>query len=250
MSTMTASTKSTAVQAITSLINANGPSYPAKHPAKLLDALAQELGEDPLAGALYYSCLCWIFKEAAKKSVSREGLTEEIQKRCAFKKACAGELANILKEAYSADNLDRLKATKGTAFEDLCNSEGWPFVWGGEAEWTCSNGSVECFGHGEAELRVADREKLHSLLQKILPNLAYCSQEEIQEAIAKQLSADLDSEFEEFCEDDDYYEPVVEDYDFGYDVKDFCRKYGLEVIDFTYTGGDEGFEPYFRGRGW
>ena len=247
---MTISTKSSAIHAIATLINANGPAYPVKHPSELLDVLTQELGEDPLVGALYYSCLCGIFKEAAKKSVSREGLTEEIQKRCAFKKACAGELANILKEAYSADNLDRLKATKGTAFEDLCNSEGWPFVWGGEAEWTCSNGSVECFGHGEAELRVADREKLHSLLQKILPNLAYCSQEEIQEAIAKQLSADLDSEFEEFCEDDDYYEPVVEDYDFEYDLKEYCRKYGLQARDFSYKGKDGGFEAYFRGGRW
>ena len=247
---MNASTKTTAIHAIVTLINTEGPDFPAKHPAELLDALTQELGEDPLTGALYYSCLCGIFKEAAKKSVSLDDLAALIQTRCAFKKTYAGELANILKEAYSADNLDRLKATKGTAFEDLCNSDGWPFVWGGEAEWTCSNGSVECFGHGEAELRVADREKLHSLLQKILPNLAYCSQEEIQEAIAKQLREDLDGEFEEFCTEDDYYEPVVEDYDFGYNLKEYCRKYGLEAVDFTYTGGDDGFEPYFRGRRW
>jgi len=166
---MTASTKSLAIQAITALINANGPAYPAKHPSELLDTLTQGLGDDPLVGALYYSCLCGIFKEAAKKSVRLEGLTEEIQKRCAFKKACAGELANILKEAYSADNLDRLKATKGTAFEDLCNSEGWPFVWGGEAEWTCRDGFVGCNGHGEAMLRVADRKKLLTVLENCQP---------------------------------------------------------------------------------
>ena len=151
---MSVSTKSSAVQAITALINANGPAYPAKHPSELLDTLTQGLGDDPLVGALYYSCLCGIFKEAAKKSVRLEGLTEEIQTRCAFKKAYAGELAAILKEAYSADNLDRLKKAKGTAFEDLCDSAGWAYVWDGEAEWTCSNGFVECFGHGEAEIRV------------------------------------------------------------------------------------------------
>lgn len=215
-----------------------------------MDLNDEELGGDPLAGALYYSCLCGIFKEAAKKSVSLEGLTAEIQTRCAFKKAYAGELANILKEAYSADNLDRLKAAKGTACEDLCDSAGWSYVWDGEAEWTCSNGSVECYAHGEAEIRVADREKLHSLLQKALPNPDYCSKEEIQEAIAKQLSADLDREFGEFCEDDDYYEPVVEDYDFEYDLKEYCRKYGLQARDFSYKGKDGGFEAYFRGGRW
>ena len=65
-----------------------------------------------------------------------------------------------------------------------------------------------------------------------------------EEAIAKQLCADLDGEFEEFCEDDDYYEPVVEDYDFEYDMKQICPRYGLEAFDITYEGSDEGFEPY------
>ena len=59
-----------------------------------------------------------------------------------------------------------------------------------------------------------------------------------------QLCADLDGEFEEFCEDDDYYEPVVEDYDFEYDMKQICPRYGLEAFDITYEGSDEGFEPY------
>ena len=93
-------------------------------------------------------------------------------------------------------------------------------------------------------LRVADRKKLLTVLQKALLNFAYCSLEEIQEAIAKQLCADLDGEFEEFCEDDDYYEPVVEDYDFEYDMKQICPRYGLEAFDITYEGSDEGFEPY------
>lgn len=35
-----------------------------------------------------------------------------------------------------------------------------------------------------AEIRVADREKLLGLLQKVLPNFAYCSIEEIEDAIA------------------------------------------------------------------
>lgn len=49
---MNPSSKSTAIHAITSLINANGPTYPARHPAELLNALLQELGDDPLVGAL------------------------------------------------------------------------------------------------------------------------------------------------------------------------------------------------------
>lgn len=241
---MNYSTKTSAIHAITALINANGPTYPAKHPNELLDALVQELGDDPLVGALYYSCLCGIFREAAKKSTNLESLTALIQTRCAFKKAYAGELADVLMAVYSADNLTRLKKAKNAAFEDLCGLEDWPFVWEGEAEWTCRDGFVGCNGHGEAMLRVADRKKLLTVLQKALPNFAYCSLEEIQEAIAKQLCADLDGEFEEFCEDDDYYEPVVEDYDFEYDMKQICPRYGLEAFDITYEGSDEGFEPY------
>lgn len=39
---MAVSTKSSAIHAITALINANGPTYPAKHPAELLKKLMQE----------------------------------------------------------------------------------------------------------------------------------------------------------------------------------------------------------------
>ena len=129
---MNSSTKSSAIQAITSLINTNGPAHPSKYPQELLDHLVQELGDDPLVGALYYSCLCGIFKEAAKKNVSLESLTALIQTRCAFKKAYAGELADVLMSVYSADNLTRLKKAKNAAFEDLCGLEDWPFVWEGE----------------------------------------------------------------------------------------------------------------------
>ena len=48
---MTISTKSSAIHAIATLINANGPAYPVKHPSELLDVLTQELGEDPLVCA-------------------------------------------------------------------------------------------------------------------------------------------------------------------------------------------------------
>ena len=40
---MTASAKSSAVHAITTHINTNGPAYPAKHPAELLDALTYNI---------------------------------------------------------------------------------------------------------------------------------------------------------------------------------------------------------------
>ncbi len=166
---MNSSTKSSAIQAITSLINTNGPAHPSKYPQELLDHLVQELGDDPLVGALYYSCLCGIFKEAAKKNVSLESLTALIQTRCAFKKAYAGELADVLMSVYSADNLTRLKKAKNAAFEDLCGLEDWPFVWEGEAEWTCRDGFVGCNGHGEAMLRVADRKKLLTVLENCQP---------------------------------------------------------------------------------
>lgn len=48
---MNASTKTTAIHAIVTLINTEGPAFPAKYPAELLKKLMQELGDEPIVGA-------------------------------------------------------------------------------------------------------------------------------------------------------------------------------------------------------
>lgn len=72
----------------------------------------------------------------------------------------------------------------------------------------------------EAKL-IEDREELsgkiqtkcsfNKNLQKLLKKNPFMTKESIREFYEKKLKEYLDSEFEEYCTCDDYYEPVVED---------------------------------------
>ena len=53
----------------------------------------------------------------------------------------------------------------------------------------------------------------------------------------------MDSEFEEYCTCDDYYEPVVEDFELTYDVEHWCKENGFEVVSCEGDGSNGGYEP-------
>ena len=64
----------------------------------------------------------------------------------------------------------------------------------------------------------------------------------IREIYVKNLKEYLDREFEEYCTCDDYYQPVVEDFELDYYLKDWCKKNGFKVISCEGDGDDSGFE--------
>ena len=61
-----------------------------------------------------------------------------------------------------------------------------------------------------------------------------------------ELQSWLDNDFEEYCTEDDYYPPVVEDYELDYYVKEWCEKHGFNLISCKGSGRDKGFEPKSR----
>ena len=54
---------------------------------------------------------------------------------------------------------------------------------------------------------------------------------------------------EEYCTDDDYYPPVVEDFEIEYHVQEWCKKNGFEFISCDGDGEEGEYEPKFR-KGW
>ena len=58
----------------------------------------------------------------------------------------------------------------------------------------------------------------------------------------------LDGEFEDYCTEDDYYQPVCEDFDIDYYVSQWCKEYGFDLVSRN-GGGDGGYEPKYR-KGW
>ena len=73
-------------------------------------------------------------------------------------------------------------------------------------------------------------------------------EEQIGLYFEKQLKEVLDREFLEYVTEDDYYEPVVEDFEAEYYAKEWGKKNGFELISFD-GNGDTG-EYDVRGRHW
>ena len=55
----------------------------------------------------------------------------------------------------------------------------------------------------------------------------------------------LDDEFERYCTCEDYYQPVVEDFEFDYYLEKWCEKNGFEIVSYEGDGHDDGYEPSF-----
>lgn len=60
----------------------------------------------------------------------------------------------------------------------------------------------------------------------------------------------FDYEFEDYITCDDYYEPVVEDFETEYYVTSWCKKNGFRMLSFEGNGHDDGYEPALRSGRW
>ena len=85
-------------------------------------------------------------------------------------------------------------------------------------------------------------------MQKLLKQNPFMTKESIYKFYEKKLIECLDSEFEEYCTCDGYYEPVVEDFGLTYDVEHWCKENGFEVVSCEGDGSDGRYEPKFQQR--
>ena len=131
---------------------------------------------------------------------------------------------------------------KEAGFREFCEGE-WVYTWSGEGTWYSGNVHVDIEGEGSAEWKVSDIELLRSHLSDILSRNPYISADSIFEIISSEMDDILNDEYQEYAEDDDYYPPVGEDFEFGYIVKNFCKKNGFEVISYEFDGSTSDYEP-------
>ena len=125
----------------------------------------------------------------------------------------------------------------------------WKCSWDGNAVWDYGTGIVECFYEAEMVLGKGDSEVHGPEVQKLEMEKPGFTAEDVIVALQDSLCAELDAEFEYYCTEDDYYQPVVEDFEAEDYARDWAEKRGLELISFEGEGSDGGFEPkHKRGR--
>ena len=231
------------------LIDKNGPGYLAEEPYQVYtELIGSDAADNKTAGAIL-CCLLSGIAEETRVDRDLEGLSKVIQKECCFNKKMANHLAEIFLVLYSDGNKDGWKQKDMEGFTAFLKEE-FTCAWEGFSVWDAGNGTVDC--HYEAEIILsptADAAKDAELAGLIKKN-PFITKEAIHNHFEEKIGKYLDDEFEDYCTCDDYYQPVVEDFEIEYRVTEWSRKNGFEVVSCNGDGGDDGYEPKFRRGGW
>ena len=122
------------------------------------------------------------------------------------------------------------------------------YEWKGFAVWDAGNGTVDC--HYEAKIILKPTESISEdkKLAKLLTKNPFTTKEAIRDHFTKRLKNYLDDDFEEYCTEDDYYQPCVEDFgsNLEYDLQEWSKENGFELVSCEGDGDDGGYEPKFR----
>ena len=238
------------VDCLKGMIDRNGPSYLADEPYEVFKELVKAGAADRKRAAALLHILVSGTAQNMDAENDAEVLSEKIQKGCGLNRKTADEAAAILHSLYSNDHK---KEWEGKELEGLKQflAEDFTVTWKGFAVWDNGGGTVDC--HYEAEIVLAPEEtvaKDKELAQKLKKN-PFMTKDEIHKLFSVRLKKYLDAQFEDYCTEDDYYEPVVEDFGVNLDddLSEWCGKNGFELVSCDGDGDDGGFEPKLR-RGW
>lgn len=238
-----------AVRELKRLIDKNGRNYLQDEPYLVYKELvASENADKSLAGAILMVLVdgCW---SRPQNLTGQDVLSKRIQDRCYFKKKMADKLAEIFISLCSEKNEEEWKKNDLAGWREFMESE-FTYHWKGFSVWFVSNGSVSCHYDADIVLRPAGNIQPDKEMSKSLKKNSFMTAEVIAEHYRKQLKECLDDEFEDYVTCDDYYEPVVEDFEAEYYVKSWCQKNGFEMLSFEGDGHDDGYEPALRSGRW
>jgi len=184
---------------------------------------------------------------AARKESDAKKLAVQIERKTGFKTPVAERLADLYELLCSPGNTEALNEKHEAGMRAFLSKD-WQFSWDGEENWEFSGGYLPCEYHAEILFRPIEEEIRKTEIQKRLDKNPYLTEEQIDEFFAERLAGILDREFREYVTEDDYYEPVVEDFEAETYAKEWAEKNGFEMISFEGDGDTGEYET--RGRRW
>ena len=235
------------VSTLKSIIDQNGPDILTREPYRVYSELVQsETADRKTAAALLHVLAAGVWNEA-KPEPDQSMLSGKIQKECSLNKKMSDRLAEVFHALFSDENQEEWKELDRKGLEDFLKKE-LTVNWKGFAVWDAGNGTVDCHFKATIQLMPTEDAARESGLAKLLQKNPYTKEEEIRELFITGLCEYLDDEFEDYCTEEDYYQPVVEDFEVGYYVREWAGKNGFQLLSWDGSGDDDGYEPKHRGR--
>ena len=231
-----------AIAGLKEIVNEKSPKYLTNEPyavyRRLIDCYA---ADTQMAGAIMYFLVSDLAEEA-RNVTDHEALSGTIRKQCFFNKKMSDALATIFLTLFSSDNEQAWKDKELEGWKQFLKDE-FTFSWKGFSVWDYGTGTVGCHYEAEISMRPTEHVEIDSVLAKSLKRNPFLTKGEIAEHYVKIIKDYLTNDFEEYCTEDDYYQPVVEDYFGEANLKWWCEKKGFELVAFGGEGWDDGYEP-------
>ena len=124
--------------------------------------------------------------------------------------------------------------------------EQWDYTWQGNAIWDGGSVTVDCNYQAKMTFRPGDAVLHGKEIQRLEMEEPGFTDKDVIRALQNSLCAELDGEFEDYCTEDDFYEPVAEDFEAEYYARKWAEERGLELVNFEGEGSDGGYEPKHR----
>ena len=238
------------VKALKEMVDKNGPNYLADEPFQVYTELIGSGNTDRKTAAALLHLLASGLLETTDPGYDAELLSESIRRECSINKRMADRLAIILYTLYSQDNKREWHCKEKEGLTRFLN-ENFLYDWKGFAVWDAGNGTVDCRYEAKIILKPTKAVSEDKELSKLLAKNPFTTKEAIYDLFTKRLREYLDYEFEDYCTEDDYYQPVVEDFgsSLEYALKSWSEENGFEYVSCEGDGDDEGYAPKFR-KGW
>ena len=234
----------TVISSLKGMIDRNGPHHLTNEPYQVYEELKESGKTDrKTAGAILLFLVNGMMDELDCDK-DFDSLCKEIQKKCCFNKKMAEKLSTIFLSLYSIANKEEWKNRKLEGLSQFLKMN-FSCIWDGLSIWQTEGGSVDCHYEAEMILRPIDPDCIGKKLSDLLNKNPFMTREAITDFYENNIRNWLDEEFERYCTCEDYYQPVVEDFEFDYYLAEWCRKNGFEIVSYEGDGHDDGYEPSF-----
>ena len=234
----------TVISSLKGMIDRNGPHHLTNEPYQVYEELKESgITDGKTAGAILLFLVNGMMDEL-DRDIDFDSLCKEIQKECCFNKKMAEKLTSIFLSLYSIANKEEWKNRELEGLSQFLKND-FTCIWNGFSVWQTEGGSVDCHYEAEMILRPIDPDCIGEKLSDLLNKNPFMTREAITDFYENDIRNWLDEEFERYCSCEDYYQPVVEDFEFDYYLAEWCRKNGFEIVSYEGDGHDDGYEPSF-----
>ena len=233
----------TVISSLKGMIDRNGPHHLTNEPYQVYEEPKESgITDGKTAGAILLFLVNGMMDEL-NRDIDFDSLCKEIQKKCCFNKKMAEKLSTIFLSLYSIANKEEWKNRKLEGLSQFLKMN-FSCIWDGLSIWQTEGGSVDCHYEAEMILRPIDPDCIGKKLSDLLNKNPFMTREAITDFYENDIRNWLDEEFERYCSCEDYYQPVVEDFEFDYYLAEWCRKNGFEIVSYEGDGHDDGYEPW------